>query len=183
MIYWLFSEAIKMNITPFLQARKMTATVFILFLHSISFPATPTDKFSIYINGPSISKHFDPYYHDYRDFHPGLGGEFYYQKKKWIIGFNGHYMFKDSSDQKAYWFGLVNGISIGNKKKLWLEPFILIGGIKKAEYNSGNFGFFAMPFLSMGYNCVGFNIAFIPKLTNITYPVLLVQIKIKVFQF
>jgi hypothetical protein len=159
------------------------SAVFILFFPRTAFPATPAHRFSIYINGPGISKHFDPYHREYNDFHPGIGGEFYFHSKKWTIGLNGHYMFKDSSDQNAYWIGLVNGISLGNKNKLWVEPFILIGGLKKAEYNYGKFSFFAMPFLSVGYNRIGINIVYIPKLQDIIYPVLLVQIKIKVLQF
>ncbi len=154
-----------------------------LLIHADPVPTGLTDRFSIYISGPSVSKHFDPYYNKYNDFHPGLGGEFYYYDKKWIIGFNGHYMFKDSGDQKAYWVGVVNGISLGIKKKFWFEPFIIIGGLKKAEYNSGKFGFFAMPFLSAGFNRIGINVAFIPKLQDITYPILLVQIKIRILQF
>jgi len=34
--------------------------------------------YSFYLNGPSISKHFDPYHRQFKDFHPGIGGEFYF---------------------------------------------------------------------------------------------------------
>jgi hypothetical protein len=163
--------------------KKILTLLIILCLYQAVFPATRAHRFSFYINGPSITKHFDPYHREYNDFHPGIGGEFYFHNKKWIIGLNGHYMFKDSFDRKAYWIGLVNGISLGNYKRLWFEPFIIIGGLKKAEYNYGKFGFFAMPFLSVGYNRFGINIGYIPKLQNITFPILLVQIKIRVARF
>jgi hypothetical protein len=158
----------------------MLSVVFIFFFRLEATQPAQTGRFSVYINGPSISKHFDRYYSDYNDFHPGIGGEFYYHKKRWTVGFNGHYMFKDSSFQKSYWFGVVNGITFGNRKKFWIEPSIIAGGIKKAEYNDGKFGIFAMPLLSVGYNRLGFNIAYIPYLRNMTYPILLVQIKIQV---
>ncbi|MDQ1354245.1 MAG: hypothetical protein QG657_4554 [Acidobacteriota bacterium] len=135
--------------------------------------------YSIYLNGPSISKHFDPYRRHYNYFHPGIGGELYFYSGRLLWGFHGHFMMKDSLNNSAYWTGAVVGWSLGNKNKWWLEPFIIIGGIKKNEYNAGKFGPFALPVLSLGYKRIGINLCYIPKLPRVTYPILLVQIKLR----
>ncbi|MCX6580231.1 MAG: hypothetical protein NT166_08605 [Candidatus Aminicenantes bacterium] len=135
--------------------------------------------YSFYLNGPSISKHFDPYHRQFKDFHPGIGGEFYFYSGRLLWGFHGHFMIKDSRNNSAYWTGFVVGWSLGNKNKMWFEPFIIIGGIKKNEYNGGKFGPFALPVLSVGYKRIGFNLCYIPKLRRVTYPILLVQIKVR----
>jgi hypothetical protein len=135
--------------------------------------------YSIYLNGPSTSKHFDPYRRQFNYFHPGIGGELYFYSGRLLWGFHGHFMMKDSLNNSAYWTGFVVGWSLGNKNKIWLEPFVIIGGIKKNEYNGGKFGPFALPVLSVGYKRIGFNLCYIPKLRRVTYPILLVQIKVR----
>lgn len=155
----------------------------ILSLSDSTYAAQTKNYWSLYISGPSVSKHFDPYHNQYNDFHPGIGAELYYHHNRWFFGVNGHYMLKDSTDLKAYWMGGVTGFLLGKPRKIWIEPFVLIGGIKKAEYQNGQFAFFAIPCLSFGYNGIAVNVVYIPKLNGVTYPILLMQIKIRLAIF
>lgn len=129
--------------------------------------------------GPSISKHFNTPY-EFNQWHPGIGGEFRFMFKKWKLGIYGYYMSKDSNNRHAYWGGVTTGYFIGSNHSLWCEPFIIIGGIKKHEFHSGQFGFFALPVLSLGYQRFGINIGFIPTIPEVTNPVLIVQFKFKI---
>ena len=107
----------------------------ITFLLILSLTGTrnlhPLENPSISIIGPSLSKHFATSYSDFNYFHPGIGGEFQTSFKKWIFGFHGYYMFKDSLDHKAYWTGITAGYRFGSKQKLWCEP-------KKRNTTQGN---------------------------------------------
>jgi hypothetical protein len=138
---------------------------------------------SAFIIGPSVSEHYANPYTGFNKLHPGFGGEFQLSLKKWILGVHGYYMFKDSLDHKAYWLGLTAGYQFGSKNKLWLQPFLIIGGIKKRELYSGNFWFFALPVLSLGYKMAGLNVAYIPRLPEVTNPILIIQIKLRILSF
>jgi len=153
--------------------------VYIGFLIAFCPSLQAEHRYSLYLNGPSAAVHFDPYHRDYNDFPTGFGGELVIYKKRLTLGFNGHYMFKDSLDNPAYWAGFTVGVHLGNKNKIWFNPYVIIGGLKKNEYNSGKFGFFAFPVLAAGYGRFGFNIGFIPELRGITYPILLIQLKFR----
>jgi hypothetical protein len=158
-------------------------TFFLILSLTGTYNLHPLENPSISIIGPSFSKHFATSYSGFNYFHPGIGGEFQTSFKKWIFGFHGYYMFKDSLDHKAYWTGITAGYRFGSKQKLWCEPFMIIGGIKKMEYHSGKFGFFALPVLSIGYNRFGFNVGYIPKIPNVTNPILIVQAKLRLLSF
>lgn len=138
---------------------------------------------AVFIMGPSFSKHYATSYTGFKQLHPGFGGEFQLSLKNWVLGVHGYYMFKDSLDHKAYWTGLTAGYRFGSKKKLWCEPFVIIGGIKKREYHSGKFGLFALPVLSVGYKGFGLNIGYIPRLPEVTDPILIIQVKLRIFSF
>jgi hypothetical protein len=147
-------------------------------LYSQPLPATCSSKASeFFISGPSITKHFWPYPINANDFHLGIGTEFYFYRKSWNYGLNAHWMINDSVNQPAYWAGLTGGYVWGNQKKFWLNPLILIGLIKKGEYNQGKFSPFGLPLLAVGYHRLGLNIAYIPKIPHITYPILIIQVK------
>ncbi len=138
---------------------------------------------ALFLMGPSVSKHYAPSYMKFKQLHPGFGGEFQMTLKKWVLGVHGYYMIKDSRNHNAYWTGITAGYRIGSKTKLWCEPFLLIGGIKKREYHSGKFDLFALPVLSFGYKTVGLNVGYIPRIPQVTEPILIVQVKIRIFSF
>jgi hypothetical protein len=138
---------------------------------------------SVFIIGPSVSEHYANPYTGFNKLHPGFGGEFQLSFKKWMLGVHGYYMFKDSLYHKAYWLGLTAGYRFGSKNKFWCEPFLIIGGIKKRELYSGNFGFFALPVLALGYKMVGLNVGYIPRLPEVTNPILIIQIKLRILSF
>jgi hypothetical protein len=135
---------------------------------------------SIYIIGPGISKHLRTSYTEFNEFHPGIGCEFKLNFNRWILGFHGYYMHKDSLNHEASWTGLTAGYRFGGKNKLWCEPFIMIGGIKKREYRAGKFSPFALPVFSIGYKWLGFNLGYIPEIPEVTNPILIFQIKVRI---
>jgi len=127
-----------------------------------------------------VSQHFGPYRGQLNDLHLGIGVEAYRGGRHWRIGCSGHYMFNDSKDRAAYWLGVAPGYFVGNQRKLWASLALVAGGLKKAEYRDGRFSIFAMPFLAVGYNRVALNVAYIPRIVDVSYPVLLIQIKVLV---
>jgi hypothetical protein len=135
----------------------------------------------IYLTGPSVSKHYLPYNDRFSNFHLGLGVEAYFQKGRWLLGGNGHFMFNDSNDRAAYWIGVAPGYMAGNPKKLWGSLAVIAGGLKKAWYNGGRFSLFALPYLCVGFNRAGLNIGYIPRIHGVTAPILLVQLKLLVY--
>jgi len=137
----------------------------------------------VYLSGPSLSKHFHPYGSQLNDFHLGLGVEAYYRKHNWLLGGNGHFMFNDSNDRTSFWIGVAPGYFVGAQAKLWAALALIAGGLKKAEYNGGRFSFFALPYLTVGYNRVGLNVGYIPRIDNVTRAILLVQLKVLVYPF
>ena len=123
----------------------------LIFFHGWNTALDAQKNSSVFVMGPSLSKHYATSYTEFRQFHPGFGGEVQLAFNKWVLGLHGYYMIKDSMDYNAYWTGLTAGYHFGSKKKLWCEPFLIIGGIKKREYHSGKFGLFALPVLAIGY--------------------------------
>ncbi len=138
---------------------------------------------SLLLVGPSFSKHYASHYDGFKEFHPGFGAEFQVSRKHLVLGFQGYYMAQDSLNNNAYWSGFTAGYRFGKINKFWCEPFLIAGGIKKREYNAGKFGFFALPFFSAGYKWIGFNIGYIPRLSGVTEPILVVQLKIRLLSF
>ena len=157
--------------------------LFFILLHGGNISLYARKNSSFFIIGPSISKHFSRSSYDFNQWHPGFGAEFQFSLKKWVLGFHGYYMIKDSLNHNAYWTGATAGYRIGSKKKFWCEPFVIIGGIKKREYHSGKFGPFLLPVLSVGYKGAGFNISYIPRLPGVTDPILVFQIKLRILSF
>jgi len=140
-------------------------------------------RYLLHLTGPSVSKHFNAYHDQFNDFHWGLGIEAYYKKNNWLLGVNGHYMFNDSTGRPSYWIGVAPGYFVGEQKKIWGSLAVIVGGLKKVEYNQGRFSFFALPYLTMGYHRIGLNVGYIPRIVHVTNPILLVQLKILVFPF
>ncbi len=137
----------------------------------------------VHLTGPSLSKHFHPYDDQFNNFHLGLGVETYLQKGHWLIGANGHFMFNDSNDRTSYWIGLAPGYWLGDLKKMWGSLAVIMGGLKKAEYNQGRFSVFALPYLTLGFNRIGLNFGYIPRIVGVTEPILLVQLKLLFYPF
>jgi hypothetical protein len=165
------------------------AAKILIFLFSLLLAVSlqPAEKrYSLFINGPSYSKHFSKYDKYFNNFHLGLGVEADYRlERNWFLGGHIHYMFKDSAEKKAYWGGLTIGKILwgrGRRHGFWAEPALIIGMMKKAEYNLGKLGFFVMPIFSVGYKFIALNAVYIPKITalNIPYHIALVQIKLRV---
>jgi len=158
---------------------------FLLLLGLALAPAwlSGQNRFLVHLTGPSLSRHFGPYYDKFNDFHLGLGVEAYYRKNHWLLGGNGHFMFNDSNDRASYWIGIAPGYFVGDQKKLWGSLAVVVGGLKKHEYNEGRFSLFALPYLTFGYNRIGLNIGYIPKIVNVTHPILLAQLKVLVYPF
>jgi len=140
-------------------------------------------RYLLHLSGPSVSKHFGPYHDRFNDFHLGLGVEAYCKKGRWLFGGNGHFMFNDSNGRTSYWVGIAPGYFIGDQKKIWGSLAIIVGGLKKAEYNEGRFSLFGLPYLTVGYNRIGLNIGYIPRIVHVTYPILLLQLKILIYPF
>lgn len=133
-----------------------------------------------YIIGPGVSKHFEPSAPNLNEFHPGVGGEFQLSLNRWVLGFHGYYMIEDSHYDEAFWMGATVGYRIGKRSNLWFEPTLIIGGMKKRDYRSGEFSFIALPILSAGYKFIGFNLSYTPKISDISKPILFFQIKIRI---
>jgi hypothetical protein len=160
--------------------------ILIFFLLVLAFSAVgwaAENHYQLYLSGPSVSKHFHPYHDQFNDFHWGLGVEAYRLKKHWLLGVNGHYMFNDSTGRPSYWIGVVPGYFAGSRKSLWGALELIVGGLKKAEYNHNRFSPFAMPYLTVGFNRVGLNVLYIPAIARLTAPILLVQLKVQVYPF
>ena len=113
----------------------------------------------------------------------GLGVEAYLRLGHWLVGGNVHFMFNDSNDRPAYWIGVAPGYMIGGQKYLWGSLALIVGGLKKAEYNGGKFSAFALPYLTVGFNRVGLNVGYIPRIAGVSMPILLVQLKLLVYPF
>jgi hypothetical protein len=162
---------------------KNLAPIFPVLLALLAAPAGLPGKspYLLYLNGPSLSKHFGPYHRQLNDFHLGLGIEAFHKKNRWLLGCHGHFMFNDSKDKPAYWLGLAAGYLMGDPKKLWGSLAVIGGGIKKNEYNQGRFSFFGLPYLSLGYGRIGLNAGYIPKIAKVSYPLLIFQLKILVY--
>ena len=86
-------------------------------------------------------------------------------------------MFNDSNDRAAYWIGVASGYLAGDPKKLWGSLAVIVGGLKKEWYNHGRFSLFALPYLAVGFNRLGLNVDYIPRVHGVTAPILLVQLK------
>lgn len=159
---------------------KLFAAILIFALGGASNHLNASRQISVYFLGPSISKHFIPSSPYLNELHPGLGGEFQVSFSRWVFGLHGYLMVRDSHYQIAYWMGITGGYRIGKKKGFWLEPALIMGGIKKFDYLSGNFSFFALPMCAIGYGIFGLNVGYIPKIPNVINPILSLQIKIRV---
>jgi hypothetical protein len=156
--------------------------IFILLPAGITY-INAQKKSSFWIIGPSATKHFSTSYKNFNELHPGLGGEFQLFFNSWALGIHGYYMIKDSLNNDAFWTGLSAGYRIGPEKKFWCKPFVIVGGIKKREFHSGKFGLFALPVLSLGYRRFGFNIGYIPRIPEVTRPILIIQFKYRLLSF
>lgn len=118
--------------------RLKRSAYFLLFILAASAMVFPREeRFLVQLTGPSVSKHFHPYGDQFNNFHLGLGVETYFQKDHWLIGGNSHFMFNDSNDRTSYWIGIAPGYLVGDLKKIWGSLAVIIGGLKKAEYNQG----------------------------------------------
>jgi len=151
----------------------------LLFISTWNQPIKAKEKISIYIIGPTFSKHFKNPGKNLREFHLGIGAEIQWKYKCLLLGWHGYYMDKDSLDHKSYWTGLTVGIHIVKPKKFRITPFLIVGGIKKREYHAGKFSFLLLPVLSFGYKWFGINLGIIPKIPDVTNPLLYFQFKIK----
>ena len=151
-----------------------------VFIATCLQPGHAKSNTSFYIIGPSFSKHLQTSYNSFREFHPGIGLEFQWKKKLWILGWHGYYMHKDSLNHKSFWTGLTLGLEVGKKRKFWFSPFIIVGGITKKEYHEGKFSFFGLPVISAGYNRFGINLGFIPRIPNVTDPLFILQFKYRI---
>lgn len=159
--------------------RRRACFLLLVLAAAAAFPGD--GRFLAYLTGPSVSKHYLPYNDRFNNFHWGLGVEAYFQRGRWLIGGNGHYMFNDSNERAAYWIGVAPGYMAGDPKKLWGSLAVVAGGLKKDWYNDGRFSLFALPFLAVGFNRLGLNIAYIPRIARVTAPILLVQLKLLVY--
>ena len=137
----------------------------------------------VYLTGPSFSRHFSPYHDRLNELHLGLGVEAYFKKNHLLLGGSGHFMFNDSNNRTSCWIGMAAGYFVGAQKKLWAALTAVVGGLKKHEYNNGRFSFFALPYLTIGCNRIGLNIGYIPRISSVTCPILLVQLKVLVYPF
>ncbi len=162
---------------------KKVLLIFLLVLALSQLGWPEGDRCLLYLSGPSVSKHFHPYHDQFNDFHWGIGAEAYRLKRHWLLGVNGHYMFNDSTGRPSYWIGAVPGYFVGKRKSLWGALELIVGGLKKVEYNHNRFSLFAMPYLTVGFNRVGLNVLYIPAVARLTAPILLVQVKILVCPF
>ena len=172
------------GIEPLLQRR--TANLFFLLLLGLALaPAglPGQGRCLVYLTGPSFSRHFSPYHDRLNELHLGLGVEAYYRKKHLLLGGSGHFMFNDSNNRTSYWIGMAPGYFVGVQKKFWAALAAVVGGLKKHEYNNGRFSFFALPYLTIGCNRIGLNIGYIPRISSVTCPILLVQLKVLVYPF
>jgi hypothetical protein len=139
------------------------------------------NKLNIFINGPSYTKHFVESDSKFVNFHVGVGFEFdKVLHKKWLWGGHFHFMFNDSANYTAYWGGPTIGYLIGNRKGLWLQPILIAGVMKKNEYFNGKLHPFCLPFISMGYRSLGFNISIIPPIQDNPSWILMLQIKARI---
>ena len=154
--------------------------MFCFIIISCAMNLSTHERVSVYLIGPSVSKHFEPSSPNLNEFHPGVGSELQLTLKHWVLGFHGYYMIEDSHYDEAFWMGLTAGYRIGKKKKFWAEPTLIVGGMKKKDYQSGKFSFFALPVLSVGYKFIGFNLGYIPKISDISKPILIFQIKLRI---
>lgn len=159
--------------------RMVHTAVFFRWMLLLTLVATPLHAAkcaTLFLNGPSLSKHFRSWHSEVRDFHWGVGAE-YYRGRRWFYGLNGHAMFNDSMGRLAYWIGVAGGYRLGRTNRFWLEPSLMAGGIKKHEYRQGRFAPFALPYLALGWKRVGLNVVLIPRIAGVTQPILLVQVK------
>ncbi len=152
----------------------------ILLLALASAPFSAATRPALHLNGPSLSRHFDAWHGEVRDFHWGLGAECRLESGRWFYGLHGHLMFNDSRGRAAGWVGAAGGFRLGRSRRLWLEPSLVAGGICKHEYRSGRFSPFALPYLAVGWNRVGLNVALVPRISGVTQPILLLQLKARV---
>ncbi len=131
--------------------------------------------------GPTFSKHLAPASPCLNEFNIGFGAEFNVNLSKVLLGGHGYYMMEDSHNKQAFWIGLTAGYLVGKKVIFWVEPTLLIGGMKKQEYFSGKFSFFALPIISIGYDSFGFNFGYIPGIKKTHRSIVLFQLKIRIF--
>lgn len=161
---------------------KLLVTVLILLFGSLGGnQLNAKTSLSAYLIGPSFSKHtMETPYWDFNEFHPGAGGELQLSLNRWVLGFHGYYMAEDSNRNESFWTGFTAGYRFGRTDKFWCQPFLLLGGMKKHEYQDGEFSPFAIPVLGVGYKWLGINIAFIPRLSQVTEPLFIFQLKVRV---
>jgi|GEM_PF-1682396 len=165
--------------------RQKASLLFLLLLDLALAPARLSGQGSclVHLTGPSLSRHFSPYYDRFNDFHLGLGIEAYFKNNHLLLGGNCHFMFNDSNNRTSYWIGVAPGYFVGAQKKLWGSLAAVVGGLKKHEYNNGRFSLFALPYLSIGFNRIGLNVGYIPKISSVTCPILLAQLKVLLYPF
>ena len=88
--------------------RQKASLLFLLLLDLALAPARLSGKGSclVHLTGPSLSRHFSPYYDRFNDFHLGLGIEAYFKNNHLLLGGNCHFMFNDSNNRTSYWIGV-----------------------------------------------------------------------------
>lgn len=112
--------------------------------------------------GPMFTKHWGSPVPT-NDVHMGAGGEI---GARWPNGFGlaagGHYMANDSMGNPAMWGGVTPSYMMGNPDGFWVDPGVMVGMMKKQDYNDGQISPFALPRLGMGYGPVRVDMGYIP---------------------
>jgi hypothetical protein len=132
-------------------------------------------RISVNILEPGFSKHFEPLSSNLNELQLALN--------RWVLGIYGYYMIKDSHGDEGYWMGLTTGVRIDKKSDLFFVSTLIVEGMKKRDYHSGGFSFFALPILSAGYKFIGFNLEYIQIITDISKPILIFQIKLRILKY
>ena len=156
--------------------------VLVLWLVGAAAGLRGEKAWQVFLTGPSWTRHFSAYNAHLNNLHLGIGVEACRLQGRWLLGVNGHYMFTDSNDRPSWWIGAAPGYLAGNPKKLWGTLAVVVGGLKKFEYNGNRFSLFALPYAAFGYGRLGLNVAYLPRVAGTT-PVLLVQAKLLLFFF
>lgn len=133
----------------------------------------------VFLSGPSWTHHFTAYNSYLNNLHLGIGAEACRRQGRWLLGVNGHYMLADSNRRPSWWIGAAPGYLAGDPQKLWGSLAVVVGGLKKFEYNGNRFSLFALPYAAVGCGRLGLNLAFVPSVAGTT-PFLLVQVKVLV---
>jgi hypothetical protein len=147
-----------------------TAVLLILAIAALASLLQPMDsegaELRYYLSGPvSLTAHSPS--GSYEDIHPGLGLEVQASPdaaSPWSYGIAGHYMAEDSHSLPCWWVGATGGYTLGDRQGWWLEPGIVLGGIKKPGLYNDDFGPLVLPRLSGGYDMVSLDLSYIPAM-------------------